>query len=258
MKKNLAISFICLGLIAAAVVLGLVIGPKFDSEFAGSTAVTATLGRDATNEDLSKACSAVGNVISARILEGKRVMVKTSAKADAAALAKSVAAALGVEESAVSAAVTDKTITKSGLSSAMLSLIIAGAVVVVWYAIRFGIIPAIDTLFGFIVVAAVWFLPYLFFTMDYTALFVYGVGAVVYALLVSLVFEKRIKKSTDVNVSRALPAALTVTAAGLVFCVALGVFSGIWGLAVPLAVTLIGACFAAVCGAPACITVFKK
>ena len=258
MKKNPIIPIVCLALIAAAVVLALVVGVKFAGDFAGGTSVTVTLDREATREDLNKASASVGNVSSARILDGKRLFVKTSGSADRAALAQKVAADLGVEASAVSVAETDRIVTRSAFSAALVSLVIAGAVVVVWFAIRFGILPALDTIFGLAVVAAVWLIPYIFFPFDYTALFIFAVGAAVYSLILSLVFDKRVKKNTEINASRAFGAAAFITVAGVVICAALGIFSGIWSTAIPLAVTLVGACFAALYGAPACLAVVRK
>lgn len=258
MKKSFVISFVSLALIVAAVVLALVVGVKFGVEYTGGTNVTVTLDRDATREDLNKASAAVGNVNSARILDGKRLFIKTARTSDTAALAQKVASALGVEADSVAVSDSSGTVTKASLTSALVSLLIAGAVVIVWFAIRFGIIPAIDTLFGLIVVAAVWIIPYMFFTFNFTAFYVFAVGAAVYTLIVSLVFGKRIKKTSELNPSGAFGATAFITAAGIVICAALGVFAGIWETAIPMAVTLAGAFFAAYFAAPACVAVMKK
>ncbi|MBQ9544218.1 MAG: hypothetical protein IJV00_03735 [Clostridia bacterium] len=258
MKKNIVISVVSLCLIAVAVVLALVVGLRFGSDFGGSTNVTVTLGRDATSEDLSKASAAVGNVISARIIDGKRLFVKTSPSVDTSEISQKVASALGLEASAVTAAKNNRTVTRSSFMSALTSLIIAGAIVVVWFAIRFGIIPALVTLLGYAVLGAVWVIPYAFVPFDFTALFVFAAGAMVYSVIISLVFDKRIKKKSDLEPAKAFGACAFITAAGIVICAALGIFAGVWSTAIPLAVTLAGAAFAAFYAAPACLTLMKK
>lgn len=259
-KNNVVISVICVALIALALILTLVKGLALTPEFGGSVAVSVKLADKATVADLNKLSSAVGGVVSSQILDNDTLLVETGSKnADLAKIKAAAASAIGVGEDQVNVASNQRTVTGSGIRSVAVSLLIAGAVVIVWFIIRFGVIPAVDTLFGFIVVAAVWILPYAFgVAFDYKAFTVLAVGLAIFALQAALVFAKRVKNSAAIDPAPAFESVVFISAAGIAAAIIMGIVAGIWSVAIPLAVTLAGSCFTALYGAPACVGIFKK
>lgn len=262
-KKLLTLA-IALVLIAVSALLCVFKGVLFNTEFGGGAAITVTFSAQPTQDDIAKALNAVkanttAAVLSVQTYGTDSVMIRTESMADPEQFREAVSQALSINKDLIKAANTDRYVSKDALLSVAYSLLLAGAIALVYFALRFGILAAVGTLFGMIVTMACWLLPYtLFSVLDYKAFTVLSVGLAVFVVENALSYGKKLRKASDVNIAPALRPVLLVTALGVAACVVLGLCANLWSIALPLCFTLVGAAFSSLFATGAFVLMFKK
>ena len=255
---------IALVLVAVSALLCIVKGINFNTEFGGGASISVKFPAELTAADVDKAVNAVkanssAQIISVQSYSTDSVLIRTAPVEDPVKLQEAVTSALSLGKEAVKAANTDRYVDKDALISIAYSLLIAGAIVLVYFALRFGVLSAVGTLFGMIVTAAVWLLPYaLFSVFDYKAFTVLAVGIAVFVVENALVYGKKIRKAADLNLAPALKPVLLITALGIVSCLILGIVANLWSITLPLCFILVGAAFSALYASGAFVLMFKK
>ncbi len=255
---------IALVLIAVSALLCVVKGINFNTEFGGGAAISVTFGAEPSQEDIDKAVNAVKANTSAKVISVQKygtdaVLIRTGTLGDPEQFREAVSNTLSINKDLIKAANTDRYVSKDALISIAYSLLIAGGIALVYFALRFGILSAVGTLFGMIVTAALWLLPYtLFCVFDYKAFTVLSVGIAVFVIENALTYGKKIRKASDVNIAPALRPVLLVTILGVVSSLILGIAGNLWSIALPLCFTLLGAAFSSLLASGAFVLMFKK
>ncbi|MBE6591095.1 MAG: hypothetical protein E7646_03565 [Ruminococcaceae bacterium] len=268
--KKLLIFIISLALIAVSAILTVAMGLNFNTEFGGGAAVSVSFKTEITDADVNKALDALKANCNAKIISVQKystdsVLIKTTAIEDTLKLDEALTAALGLKTEGVenndrvNVANTQRYATKDAMISVASSFLVGAAVLLIYYIIRFGFVSTLASIFGLIVVTAVWLLPYVFgATFEYSAFAVLGVGVAAYAVETAVALKKKIKKASDLNVSSAILPVLAVTVVGILAALCIGIFSGAWSLAIALCFVFAGAAFASLFSTGSVILMIKK
>ncbi len=263
-SKKAWILLLALALIAVSAVLCLTKGPIFNTEFGGGSAITVQWTAEPTQADVDRAVNAVKQTSSATILSVQKygtdsLLIRTTPLDDTQKVRSEVASALSLKEDYVKVGTTARSVSKDALISVATSLLIAGGIALLYFAFRFGILSALATLFGFVVMIAVWLIPYtLFAVFDYTAFTVLAVGVALFTLESAAVLGKRIKKASDLNSVRGRKSVLLLTAALVIASLLLAVLANLWTVALPLIFVSAGAAFASLLVSGSFLLTFKK
>lgn len=263
-SKKMLFLLLAVALIAVSAVLCLTKGLLFGTEFGGGSALTVQFTKVPTQEQVDTAVKTVKANTSATVLSAQKygeddLLIRTTPMEDTEKVEKAVAAALNMNENLVNAESTPRSVNKDALISLGTSLLLAAGIALVYFALRFGILPAVATLFGFVVMIGIWLIPYtLCSVFDYKAFTVLAVGVALFTLESAVVYAKKIERAADLNPAPALKPVLLLTVALVLASLVLGIAANLWVIAIPMIVIALGAAFTSLLAATSLVLTFKK